>query len=93
MNYPNRQRLKIFARIEVLEAKDAPELIAKLENPNYKARIERAMILRVKAFDRNCPQHITPRFTIEEIRTMNQPLYEHIEKLEAKIELLKGIEN
>jgi len=93
MDYANQQRLKIFVRIEVYEAKDAPELIAKLANPDYKARIERAMILRVEAFDWNCPQHITPRFTIEEIRVMNQPLYEHIEKLEAEIKLLKNREN
>lgn len=89
MNYPNRQRLKIFARIEVLEAADAPELIAKLENPDYKAKIERAMILRVEAFDWNCPQHITPRFTIEEIREINQPLYIRIDELEAENQRLK----
>ncbi len=46
MDYANRQRLKIFANIEVFETKDAPELIAKLESPDYKAKIERAMILR-----------------------------------------------
>ena len=84
MDYANRQRLKIFARIEVLNAQDAPELIAKLENPNYKARIERAMILHDESFDWNCPQHITPRYTIEEIKRMNLPLYEHIKKLEAE---------
>lgn len=89
MDYANRRRLKIFARIEILEASDAPELIAKLENPDYKAKIERAMILRVEAFDWNCPQHITPRFTVEEIREINQPLYERIEKLEAENECLK----
>lgn len=93
MNYPKRQRLKIFARIEVLDASNAPELIAKLENPDYKAKIERAMILHVEAFDWNCPQHITSRFTIEEIKTLNLPLYEHIEKLEAEIKLLKRIED
>lgn len=84
MDYPNRRRLKIFANIEVFEAKDAPELTAKLENPNYAAKIERAMLLQVEAFDWNCPQHITPRFTIEEIREMNLPLYERIEKLEVE---------
>jgi hypothetical protein len=47
------------------------------------------MILRVEAFDWNCPQHITQRFTIEEIREINQPLYEHIEKLEAEIKRMK----
>ena len=93
MDYANRRHLKIFARIEVFEAKDAPELIAKLENPNYKAKIERAMILHGKAFDWSCPQHITLRDTIEEIQRMNEPLCEYIEKLEAEIELLKGIED
>jgi uncharacterized protein len=90
MNYPNRQRLKIFARIEVFQAKEVPELIAKLENIEYKAKIERAMILHIEAFDWNCPQHITPRYTIEEIKEMNQPLYQHIEKLEKEIIELKG---
>lgn len=90
MDYPNRRRLKIYARIEILEAADAPQLIAKLESPDYKAKIERAMILHVEAFDWNCPQHITPRFTIEEIKAINQPLYEHIEKLEAEIRRFTG---
>lgn len=84
MDYPNRQRLKIFARVEVVEAAAAPELIAKLENPDYQAKIERAFVLRVEAFDWNCPQHIAARFTIEEIKAMNQPLYERLERLEAE---------
>ena len=90
MDYPDRQRLKIFARVEILDAADAPGLSIKLEDPDYKAKIERVMILHLEAFDWNCPQHITPRFTIEEIKEINQPLFEHIEKLEAEIERLKG---
>ena len=93
MDYPNRRRLKIFARIEVFEADEVPELIEKLKDAQYPAKVERAMILRVEAFDWNCPQHITPRFTVEEIREINQPLYEHIEKLEAKIREMKGENN
>ncbi len=89
MDYANRQRLKIYARIEVVEAKDAPELIAQLQDTAYKAQVERAMVLHVEAFDWNCPQHITPRYTIEEIRGLNAPLYEHIAKLEAELERLK----
>jgi len=41
------------------------------------------------AFDWNCPQHITPRFTMEEVRVINQPLYERIAKLEAENQRLK----
>ena len=90
MDYPNQRRLKILARAEIKDTKDAPELAGQLKVPNYKARIERAVVLHVEAFDWNCPQHITPRFTIEEIKQMTQPLYEHIEKLEAEIKRLKS---
>lgn len=90
MDYAQRQRLKIYARIEVIEAKDSPALIAQLQDPDYRAQIERAMVLHVEAFDWNCPQHITPRYTIEEIRELNAPLNEHIAKLEAKIASLKA---
>ncbi len=93
MDYPNQQRLKILARAQIKDAQEAPELISKLQMPNYKAKIERAFILHVEAFDWNCPQHITPRFTIEEIKAMNQPLYEHIEKLEAEIKRHKDERN
>ena len=89
MDYANRRRLKIYARIEVVGAGENPELIARLEDPEYPGKIERAMVLHVEAFDWNCPQHITPRYTVEEIREMNAPLLEHIEKLEAELERLR----
>jgi predicted pyridoxine 5'-phosphate oxidase superfamily flavin-nucleotide-binding protein len=89
MDYANQTRLKLLVRVEVKDAKDAPEIVEKLAIPGYKAKIERAMILHVEAFDWNCPQHITPRYTLDEIRRMNEPLYEHILKLEKEIEVLK----
>lgn len=90
MDYPNRQRLKIFATINVFDAKDAPELIEKMEMPDYKAKIERGMILHIEAFDWNCPQHITPRYTMDEFKQLISPLNEHIAKLEQEIERLKS---
>ena len=88
MDYPNQARLKLIVRVEVKDAKNAPEIIEKLTMPGYKAKIERAMILHVEAVDWNCPQHITPRYTIEEVRKMTAPMTEHIEKLEKEIEEL-----
>ena len=67
MDYPNQTRLKIFAEIEVIDSADDPALIERLTMPDYKAKIERAMLLHVTAYDGNCPQHITPRFTLAEI--------------------------
>jgi predicted pyridoxine 5'-phosphate oxidase superfamily flavin-nucleotide-binding protein len=91
MDYANRRRLKILARVQVTDAREAPELIEQLAVQNYQASIERAMILRVEAFDWNCPQHITERFTIEEIRVITQPLDERIKKLEAENQRLRGV--
>lgn len=88
MDYPNQRRLKILARAEIKDSEAAPELAEKLKVPDYKARIERAVVLHVEAFDWNCPQHITPRYTADEIQVMIKPLYEHIEKLEAEIKRL-----
>lgn len=89
MDYPNQTRLKIFARVEVRDAADDPALIERLTMPDYVAKIERAMLLHVEAYDWNCPQHITPRFTLEEIEIGTQPLRDRIAELEAEIEALK----
>ena len=67
MDYPNRRRLKIFGRMRVIELRDSPDLAATLVTPNYPAVVERAFLIRVDAFDWNCPQHITPRFTEDEV--------------------------
>ena len=90
MDYARRRRLKIYVRIEVIEAKGAPELIAQLQDAEYMAQVERAMVLHVEAFDWNCPQHITPRYTIEEVRALNAPLYKQIAELEAEIARLRA---
>lgn len=89
MDYAHQSRLKLLVHVEIRDAKGAPEIVEQLTMPGYKAKIERAMILHVEAFDWNCPQHITPRYTIEEIRMMTAPMTEHIEKLEKEIEELK----
>jgi len=89
VDYANRQRLKIFVRINVVAAADAPDLIATVAHPEYKATIERAMVLHVEAVDWNCPQHITPRYTMEEIHVMNQPLHDQIQHLEARVQQLQ----
>lgn len=90
MDYSNRARLKILAEIEVINAKDDPCLIAKLEMPGYRAKVERAMILRIAAYDWNCPQHITPRYTLEEIEQAIKPLREKIVELQSEVVRLRA---
>lgn len=67
IDYPSRQRLKIWAESKVVGADDDQELLKKLIVPGYEAKIERMIIFNVKAYDWNCSQHITPRYTTEEI--------------------------
>ena len=67
MDYPNRTRLKMLGRVRLV-GDDEPELLAQLEMEDYRAVVERGFVIHIEAFDWNCPQHITPRFTAEEIR-------------------------
>lgn len=90
MDYVHRQRLKIYARVEIKEASEVPELMASLQNPHYEARVERAILLQLEAFDWNCPQHIVQRFTLEDIQEMVQPFKDQIAQLEAEVKRLKN---
>jgi len=67
MDYANRRRLKIWATAKIVHFDEAPDLIARLEVPTYRARVERGIILTIEALDWNCPQHITQRFTNAQI--------------------------
>jgi hypothetical protein len=70
MDYPSRQRLKIWAEATIIEAEQDAELRKRLEMPDYEARIERLVVLAVHAYDWNCPQHITPRYTVQEVKAL-----------------------
>jgi len=91
MDYARQARLKILAKIEVVNANDDPGLIAKLEMPGYKAKVERAMILHVTAYDWNCPQHITPRYTPNEVERAVLPLRQKIAELESEVHRLRTL--
>lgn len=87
MDYPNRRRIKIWGRAEVVD--DNPELLAGLVDPDYAAVPERAIVFHVEAWDANCPQHIRPRFSAEEIKPAIADFEKSIEQLEKKIDQLE----
>ena len=65
MDYVRRQRLKLLGHLRFEEAGAAdPGLAAAVALPGYEARVERIAVIDVEAFDWNCPQHITPRYTL-----------------------------
>ncbi len=89
MDYPNKTRLKIWAEAEVLDPAEHPELTKQLTPQDYEATVERIIVFTVQAFDWNCPQHITPRYTQEEVKESQQALTARIAELETENESLK----
>ncbi len=73
MDYAHRARLKIYAHAQVLALDADPELTAQTVKPGYRGKPERIVRLRLEAFDWNCPQHITPRWSEAEIRALQAP--------------------
>ena len=65
MDYPNRQRIKIWGRAEYVEGHDA--LLQQVADPDYDAKLERAIVFHIEAWDSNCPQHISPRYAVDEL--------------------------
>ena len=91
MDYPYQARLKILGRASVLEGTpEAAETIAKLRSPGETSPAERAILIHIEAFDWNCPQHITPRFTEAEINAAFKPLHQRIADLEAEVATLRS---
>ncbi len=84
MDYARRARLKIYVHVETLELDTDPTLTQSVLDPDYKAKPERLFRLGLDAFDWNCPQHITPRFTEHEVSEAVQPLRDRLAQLEAE---------
>lgn len=90
VDYPRRARLKIYARVEIVGLTADPDLTTAVQTPGYRARLERIYKLRLAAFDWNCAQHITPRFTQAQITDAVRPLHERLAHLEAENEALRA---
>ena len=89
VDYPRQQRLKILGRAEIFEGDKAKDWLARVRDPTYKAKTERVFVIRIEAFDWNCPQHIVPRFTEEEIREVLEPVERQMQELENENKRLR----
>ncbi|MFA6312203.1 MAG: pyridoxamine 5'-phosphate oxidase family protein [Sterolibacterium sp.] len=70
MDYPGQRRLKIWGRARLIDEDTEPALIARLEVPDYRAGVERGVVITIEAFDWNCPKYITPRYTEGQVREL-----------------------
>jgi len=89
MDYAHQQRLKIFGRMSIVDAADDPALEERLAVPRYAGRVERLVLITVEAFDWNCPQHITPRFTQAELEVVLGPVRDEMALLRLENERLR----
>jgi len=85
MDYANQARLKILGRARVIGLEENPALTSQLAPPGYRAKPERAMLITIEAFDWNCSQHITQRFTVDDITPAVDSLKARIAALETEL--------
>jgi predicted pyridoxine 5'-phosphate oxidase superfamily flavin-nucleotide-binding protein len=85
MDYPQRTRLKIPGHARVEDARQHPELVSRFATPDTQRLVERIFFIDVVSFDWNCPKHITPRFTVEQIEEAILPLKQRIAELERQL--------
>lgn len=86
MDYPSRTRLKVLGTAEVLDARAHPDLVAaSAPEGGHAAAVERVVRVTVRAFDWNCPQFITPRFSAAEVEAVVAPLKARIAELEGVV--------
>ena len=84
LDYAHQRRLKIFGHARVVTVAEDPALVKSFANPDYSAEVERAVLVTVEAFDWNCQQHITPRFSAAELEPHLAPLRRQLADLQAE---------
>ena len=87
MDYPRRERLKILGHARIEDARQHPELVAQLGEPEVQRIVERLFFIEVISFDWNCPKYITPRYTAAEVEKAVEPLRQRIAELEAQLKV------
>lgn len=87
-HHATRQRIKLWGGARIVE--DDADLMRRLAVPGYDARIERAVLFTVEAWDVNCPQHIVARYSEAEIAPAVDKLTARIRELEAENAALRA---
>jgi predicted pyridoxine 5'-phosphate oxidase superfamily flavin-nucleotide-binding protein len=87
IDYTQRQRIKIWGEAHVVS--DDPALLLSLTPKDYRARPEQAIVIKIAAWDANCPQHIPQRFEAEDIQAALRERDQRIAELEGELQRLK----
>lgn len=87
LHFATKQRVKLWGRARVVEGDT--ELMERLVDPAYKAKPQRAIVFTIEAWDVNCQQHITARYSEAEIAPAVDRLAQRIRELEEEVARLK----
>ncbi|ATL68644.1 pyridoxamine 5'-phosphate oxidase family protein [Nocardia terpenica] len=100
VNYPLRQRLKLFGRARTVERDEDPDLLARLltiGTSTIRGMVERSIVITVEGYDWNCSRHIHPRYDkkrLDEALALERAdaarLTETVEALRAENEALRA---
>jgi hypothetical protein len=83
IDYAHRRRVKIWGEARVVE--DDPALVARLAPEGHRGQAERAIVIRVTAWDANCPQHIPQRLEAGDVEAALAARDRRIAELEAEV--------
>ncbi|KDF00868.1 pyridoxamine 5-phosphate oxidase [Mycolicibacterium aromaticivorans JS19b1 = JCM 16368] len=90
LDYAHQRRLKIFGHARIVTAAEDPELLKYLTDQTDDSVVERAVLVDVQAYDWNCQQHITPRFSTAELEPAVEPLRAKLAELQAENDRLRA---
>jgi len=88
MDYAHRRRIKIWGELAAVEGDAA--LNARMKPDGYKARVERVLLIKISAWDVNCPQHIPVKIDAEDVKAAIETRDARIAELEAEVKRLRG---
>ena len=89
VDYPHQARLKILGRVEIFEGVQAESWLARVRVQGYKAVTERVFVIHIEAYDWNCTQHITPRYTADEVRDAARSIEKESKRLASENAILR----
>ena len=87
IDYARSRRIKIWGAARVID--DDRTLLNQLRDPAYPAKVERAILFDIKAWDLNCPQHIHKRFSKTQVAPVIEELQARIATLEKELRRFK----
>ncbi len=87
MDYARQARVKLWGRARVFESDAA--LIEQLADPDYPARVERAIIIDIDAWSMNCHQHIPRKFDAVDVEAAIATLENRVATLKAENAMLR----